>query len=272
MIGWHQKTNKTAPYSYTCPSYRLYGRNNLTDCRLHKVNQKLIEQFVEQYLRETGEGLEALLATTADDGGQDFIAGLLQEQEGKQWQYIRELTKLWQQMKASGAKAPKGTDGKEQPWAVGSLCAAFRSQMSKKRAGIIEQLAEKEEEMDHLVEQFAGLTSKIAREKANIKMETLEKEIVAIREQLRPLDEQVEGLREELLELERRVNEAREALAGDSNRKKAAAVRGVIRRIVCRFRHEKAGKQDRSILTQVMIEPIDGKDKTFVVNSAPERG
>lgn len=43
----------------------------------------------------------------------------------------------------------------------------------------------------------------------------------------------------------------------------------MVRRIVCKFRHEKAGKLERSILTEVKIEPIEGRDAIFVVPASP---
>jgi hypothetical protein len=267
MIGWHQKNDKTCPYSYTCPSYRQYGANNRTGCRLHRVNARVIERLLERYLQEAGEGLEALLAASADVEGDGILAGLLEQQEGKQWEYMRELTRLWRQVKASGAKPPQG-----QPWAVGALCEAYRSQAAERRAEIGQRLATREEEMDRLVDQFAALRSAVARERANQKMEALEAEILALREQFRPLDEKVQGLWDDLKRLHGMIVEAREILAGDGNRRKAAAVRAVIRRIVCRFRYVQAGSQMRSILTEVRFEPVEGQDRTFVVDGGPGRG
>jgi hypothetical protein len=87
-----------------------------------------------------------------------------------------------------------------------------------------------------------------------------------LRGQLRPLDEKVQGLWDDLKGLQGRIVEAGETLAGDSNRRKAAAVRAVVRRIVCRFRYAQAGSQKRSILTEVRFEPVEGEDKTFVVD------
>jgi hypothetical protein len=75
----------------------------------------------------------------------------------------------------------------------------------------------------------------------------------------------VQGLWDDLKRLQGLIVEARETLAGDSNRRKAA-VRAVIRRIVCRFRYAQAGSQMRSILTEVRFEPVEGQVKTFVVD------
>jgi DNA invertase Pin-like site-specific DNA recombinase len=267
MIGWHQKSDKTCPYSYTCPSYRQYGPANATGCRLHRVNAKVIERLLERYLEEAGEGLEALLAASASADDEGILVGLAEQQEGKQWEYIRDLTRLWQEVKATGAKPPDG-----EPWAAASLCAAYRSQAAQRRAQMAQQLTAKEAEMDRLVDQFAGLQNAVAKERANQRMEALGAEILAMREQAQPLDAKVRALREDLKRLEKTMAEAREALLGDGNRRKAAAVRAVIRRIICRFRYAQAGSQKRSILTEVRIEPVEGQDKTFVVDGGPGRG
>ncbi|HEY7315211.1 MAG TPA: recombinase family protein [Gemmataceae bacterium] len=260
MMGWHAKDDKACPYSYTCPSYRHYGPANATGCRLHRVNQKVIEKLLEQYLDEAGTSLQALLDVTAGDDAEDILTGLLHEEEGKRLSYLRELTRLWREVRDSGARPPAG-----QPWAVGNLLAAYRSQARRRRVELNKQLAAKEAELDRLVEQYAGLRSEMARERANRKMEAMEQEILGLREQIAPLDARVEGLHEELMTLEQRIAEAREALAGDSNRRKAQAIRTVIRRIVCKFQHVQAGSLKRSVLTEVRIEPVEGA--TIVVST-----
>jgi hypothetical protein len=263
MMGWHARLDKACPYSYTCPSYRHYGPANATGCRLHRVNQKVIERLLGQYLTEAGTSLQALMDVTAGDDGEEILSGLLQEEEGKRLLYVRELTRLWREVRDSGARPTAG-----QPWAADSLLAAHRSQAGRRRAELSKQLAAKEAELGRWVDQFANLTNQLAVEQANQKMEALGAEIVALREQLAPLDARVEQLRAELVTLEKRISEAREALAGDSNRRKAQAVRTVISRILCKFRYVQAGSLRRSILTEVRFEPVEGRDATFAVSTA----
>jgi hypothetical protein len=85
-------------------------------------------------------------------------------------------------------------------------------------------------------------------------------------------NERVQELRADLECLERSIAVARESLKGDNNRQKAHAVRRVVARIVCRFRHGQAGSQARSILTEIVIEPQVGGPQTFAVDSQQGRG
>jgi hypothetical protein len=260
MVGWHQKNCRYTPLSYTCATYRRYGAHNPTGCRLHRLNASIIEALVEQYLQETGQGLEALLAATAD-GDEGIIAGLLQQQEGKQWEYLRSLQQLYAHVKGTGAKRPPGC-----PWSHSSLCAAYRAGTDQRRDSINARLAELDHEHSRLVEQFAELTGKLARAKANDQIAALEAEMEGLRAELAPLDKKVEDLREELAWMDAAVAEAREALRGDSNRRKTQALRGVVRRVLCRFRHVPAGSQVRSVLVEVRIEPVEGEDRIFALN------
>jgi DNA invertase Pin-like site-specific DNA recombinase len=267
MVGWHQKSDKSCPLSYTCNTYRQHGRSNPTGCRLHRVNHKVVETLLKRYLDETGQGLEALLAATLDGDDDSFIRGLLEQQEGKQWEYLQTLGRLWRMAKDAGARPPEG-----KPWTCGSLCAAYRRQASEHRAEVARRLAEKDEEHTRLVEQFANLAGQLARQKANERIQGLEAEIEALQDQLQTLDERVQELRADLECLERSIAVARESLKGDNNRQKAHAVRRVVARIVCRFRHGQAGSQARSILTEVVIEPQVGGPQTFAVDSQRGRG
>src|SRR5262245_25045586 len=144
---------------------------------------RVVEALLKRYLDETGQGLEALLAATLDGDDDSFIRGLLEQQEGKQWEYLQTLGRLWRLAKDAGARPPEG-----QPWTCGSLCAAYRTQASEHRAEIARRLAEKDEEHTRLVEQFANLAGQLARQKANERMQGLEAEIEALQDQLQTLD------------------------------------------------------------------------------------
>jgi DNA invertase Pin-like site-specific DNA recombinase len=266
MIGWHQRSCKYTPVSYTCGTYRRYGPHNPTGCRLHRVNAAVLERLVEQYLREIGQGLEALLAATADTAGDEAIAGLLQQQEGKQWEYLKALHQLYVRVKEAGAEPPPG-----KPWSHSSLCAAYQAEAERHRARVNARLTELDGEHTRLVEQFAELTGKLARAKANERIAALEAEMETLRAEAVPLDGRAQGLRTELEQLDGAVAEAHEALRGDGSRRKTQAVSQVIRRVVCRFRHVPAGSQVRSVLVEVRIEPAEGEDRVFALDTPGRR-
>jgi DNA invertase Pin-like site-specific DNA recombinase len=264
MVGWHQKSDRTCSHSYTCPNYRQYGAANPAGCRLHRVNQRIIEALVGRYLEESGQGLEALLAATVGDSGEDIAQGLLEAKEGVQWEYLRHIGRLWREVKATGAQPPPG-----QPWTAPSLCSAFEARGAQQQAENARRLAEKETELAQAVAAFARLTNPIAVKEAARHVEALGQEIDELQKSSQPLDQKVKALRAELQRLESTIAEAREKMAGDANRQKAHALGRVVSRIVCRFRHDRAGSQDRSILTEVVIEPLEGGTRTFGMNGAP---
>jgi hypothetical protein len=135
-------------------------------------------------------------------------------------------------------------------------------------ADLIRQLEALDLEHSRLVENYANLPGKLAEEKANARIEALEAEIEAVRAKLEPLDLKAQAIRADLERLDEAVAQARKALAGDESRRKAEAVRWVVRRIVCRFGRERYGKQERSTLLEVRIEPFEGADQTFAAPSA----
>jgi DNA invertase Pin-like site-specific DNA recombinase len=266
MVGWHQRSCKYTPVSYTCSTYRRYGPHNPTGCRLHRVNAAILETLVDKYLQETGQGLEALLAATADAAGDEAIPGLLQQQEGKKWDYLKALHQLYVRVKETGAAPPPG-----QPWSHSSLCSAYRAEAQQRRARLDTRLAELDGEHTRLVGQFAELAGKLARAKANERIAALEAEMEALRAEAAPLDRRAQDLRAELEQLDGVVAEAREALRGDGGRRKTQAVGRVIRRVVCGFRHVRAGSQVRSVLVEVRIEPAEGEDRVFALDTPGRR-
>lgn len=256
MVGWYNKGEKSYLFSYTCGAYRQYGRKNSAGCRLHRVNAPVIEAVLGRYLRETGEGLEALLTCNADEV---VLGRLIAQQEVKQCEFLRLVTRLWREVKAHTVPG--------QPWSIDSLVKAHQARSGDDRAALSQQLTAKDAEHSRLVEAYADLPG-LAKEKAKVKLQALESEMEVLRLKLEPLAPQVQALRQELAALEGRVREARESLAG-GNRQKAAAVGRVVRRLVCRFRHEQAGSQDRSVLVEVRVEPVEGADRAFVVSNPP---
>jgi DNA invertase Pin-like site-specific DNA recombinase len=266
MNAWRQRGGGTWELSYNCRTYRRYGVKNSSGCLLHRVQHNLIESLLGRYLKETGEGLEALLATSAGDMECQTIAGLLRQQEGKQWDYLRALGRLWREVRASGARPPEG-----QPWAYDSLCGAYQAQASTIRADLTKQIEALDQEHSRLVEGYADLPGKLAREKAKVRIEALEAEIEAVRVKLEPLDLKVQAIRADLERLDEAVVQARKSLAGDESRRKAEAVRRVVRRIVCRFERKLYGKQYRSTLVEVRIEPVEGSDRTFAAPTVGRR-
>lgn len=250
MAGWHQKADKNCPNSYCCATYRQYGRVNKPGCRLHRVRAEVIEMLLDEYLEETGQGLAAILSATPDASEDDLFESLDRDADRRKFDYLKTMTKAWRHLGAAGRKPPKG-----KPWTHSTMCDALRN---LDNSTLAKRLGEKRAEMDREVEQFAKLTNKVAEDAANRRMERLGGEILELEDLVQPLDLVLVEQRRELEEFRANLMGLQKAIGGDSNRTKAEAVGKVVARIVCKFRHEQAGSQNRSILVEVAVEPVEG--------------
>jgi DNA invertase Pin-like site-specific DNA recombinase len=259
LAGWHQKSDKTAPLSYCCANYRQYGKANPFGCQLHRVRAEVIEQLLERYLEESGQRLETLLRVEQED---QLLDALCTETDAKTRDYLKTLHRVWREVRGAGAEPPPG-----KPWSHSSLCDAYAVVSPPKRHTLAAQLQSKRDELDGMLRQFARLTNQAAIDRMNQLIEELGEKIKDLEARLQPLDELLRSQRANLQRLEQSMREARETLAGDSNRRKAAAVGRVLARIVCKFVYTKAGSQTRSILSEVTFEPLLGDARTFTLDA-----
>jgi hypothetical protein len=249
QAGW---TEKDGTLSYTCSSFRK-SRANPANCRLHRVRHDVLMDLIKRYLAETGQTIEALLTVESEAGGEVELPVESQDRlDRKQWEYCVLLTKLWRLVKERTPNPPG------QVWTAVTLCPAYREAFKEDRVRLSAVLAAKEAELDHVVRNFAKLTTPLAIERASEVIASLEAEIEAIRAELEPADERLTTLRRELEEVRDSLSEAARALAGEPSRRQAELLGRVISRIVCFYRYERAGKLERSILTKVVIEPMSG--------------
>jgi site-specific DNA recombinase len=258
MQGWSSEGVR----SYTCSTYRKAGKTklNLTGCRLHRVRHEVCEQLVLKYLDESGTKLDQLLALGDEERLLDALA---RETDRAQQAYLVGLTRVWREVKQSGLQPPVG-----KPWSHSSLCRAYKSKSSKRQGELAGELQAKQAELDRLVDRFATVDGEAVLAAVRRKMAAVEAEIAELKERMQPLDERLQVQRDELFRLRERVAVAESALAGSENRRKAEAVSRVIGRLVLFFEHRREGGQDRSILTEAVIEPLVGDAVT--VSATPD--
>jgi DNA invertase Pin-like site-specific DNA recombinase len=263
MSGWCHPGPKTkgCPLSYTCSTYKRYGKSNPSGCRLHCVNHQIIQALVERFLAETGKKLALLDSISSED---ELLAQMETAADKVQLDFLRTLGQLWQEVKRSGAVLPQGT-----PWTVATLGRAYQATADQHRQELQQRLDEKRQELDGLLLAAAKLTSEVALQRMAQLTEVLGQEIGQLEAELVPLDERLQGQRDELQRLQRSLADAREALAGDSNRRKTQALSQVVARVVCFFEHRQAKSQARSILREVRIEPLLGESKTYATTTSP---
>jgi DNA invertase Pin-like site-specific DNA recombinase len=260
MAGW---TKDGGHRTYVCSSYRTYGRHNQYGCELHQVRHDVLEHYIDRYLADTGQAIETVLHANAED-----LPELEdQETDARRVAYIKALHALWRAVRQAGKSPPDG-----QPWSLQTLVRVYQEDVGPDQLAAVQaKVAAKLAEMDRLVEQFAALTSKLAQDRANKRMETLEREINELQEQARPLDLAATATREELERREQATRAAREAMAGDSNRRKAQALGRVVARIVCRFDTELVKGRMRSFLREVTFEPLLGEVVSYAAEGSDRR-
>jgi hypothetical protein len=112
----------------------------------------------------------------------------------------------------------------------------------------------------------------MARQIANEEMARVEARITEIRAELEPLADLRKTWLDEVVDWHRRLEAACRSMAGEDHRRRADEIRKVVGRIVCHFDYRQHGRQLRSNLARVDIEPVDGATASFINGTWPERG
>jgi len=251
MSAWTQATKTRFRHPvYCCTSYKRAGKRNPWGCSAHRVRADAIERLLSQYLTDIGKGLDTLL--TLDDEGQ-LLTALEKETDERQLDYLRLMHRAWLEVRGQGQAPPVG-----QPWSYPTLLEGVqRIDHNDLQA----RVKAKEAELDKMVEQFSLLTSKLAIERANAKMATLEAEILQLRSELQPLDEALKTCRADLERLAGAVVKARASLTTVTSRHKAVAVARVVSRIVCDFEMVNGDRR----WVRVRFEPLVGEERAYPV-------
>ncbi|MDB5312978.1 MAG: Resolvase domain protein [Gemmataceae bacterium] len=256
MTGWHRR-RRTSPNCYVCSTYNTCGPGNATGCRTHFVPAAVVESLVEKYLDSAGLTLDELLVAEDESALLDACQLKL---DRVQEEYARAICRAYTEVKEAKANPPLG-----EPWAYPSLIVAYREIFGGRQEDVRRELAAKEADLERLVDQFALLQNREAAATARRRLDALGGEIERLREQLQPPGEKLCGLRAELEAARGRVADTLAAVAGGSSRRKAQALRQVVSRIECRFRHYEVGSRRKSSLEAVVVHPVTGEATPLVV-------
>jgi hypothetical protein len=121
------------------------------------------------------------------------------------------------------------------------------------------ELEEKQQELAGLVRASARITSDLALAELDKQMTELGDQIKVLQQKLVRQDTRLDEIRKDIQRSKDRVRDARKALKGDSTpRQKTDALAKVLGRVVLCWRYQQCGKQLRSILDSVTIEPLLG--------------
>lgn len=208
---------------YLCASYGRWGTQS--GCGHFRVKHDLLESLVLDYMTETAPQLKALLdASTADnlEAARPLLDAISDTNT--------ELNQILHDMAAFAEKYPPG-EAHEQM----STEALYETVYAGAKPRIEKAIAEKEAELETLLDGFAHLSPKL-KERANKRGEALQKEIDGLQRDLQDLQIPWEQLRAELAARQEALERATATLNQEGHfRQKAEALKTVIGRIVCHF-------------------------------------
>lgn len=268
MDGWTLKEDRLCPYSYVCRTYRKFGHENKTGCRLHRTNQSLIEALIARYLDDVGPQIKLMLESREDPS-------LCRELHKRLTAKEDELFDVFRQMKAYVEEREYIVGGHGLNQFNGYL-DLYTALFEKDRPGIEAELKAKEAELAERWERFEALpkTATVLQQKATERLVALDAEIQELRAKLTPLTNRLEAVYADLENLNTNVDDAREALPGDNARRKAEALRRVLKAVKLNFRHfdhvchdkrSKAQTMPRSTLESIEFIPVTGEPVTMPV-------
>jgi DNA invertase Pin-like site-specific DNA recombinase len=263
MDGWGAN-----PPTYVCRTYRRYGASNKTGCRLHRVRQSLLECLVSRYLEDLGPQVKSMLESREDPSLVRELHQRLAAKEG-------ELFDVFGQMKAfvEGREVIVNGHGIDQ---LNGILGLYQALFEQDRGGIETELAAKEAELAGLVKKFEAIpeAATAAHELFTKRLVAADAEVRELRDKLAPLTNRLEAVYADLARLDADLDEVRESLPGDNARRKAEALRRVLKAIRLSFRHfeyrchdrrSKAETRPRSTLESVEFIPLVGEPATLLV-------
>jgi DNA invertase Pin-like site-specific DNA recombinase len=214
---------------YLCAEYGRWGTRAPSGCGHFRVEHELLESLVLDYLTQTAPQIKALLdATTATDV--EAARPLLDAMRDAD----NCLDGVWLEMLAFvDTHLPSKARRKAHRMNVET---AYSLVYDKVKPQLEKQVADKEREIEVILDGFAGLTPKM-KNRVNKRLEALQEEIDALRQDLWDLRVPWENLREDLSSRREALERTTATLNQEGRfRQKAEALRTVIDKIVCRFK------------------------------------
>jgi DNA invertase Pin-like site-specific DNA recombinase len=256
--------------SYFCGTYGTYGPENPTGCHCHRVHHDVIEKIVLDYLKEKAPQAAELLA--ASKGGnlsamQPLLEAVLNSDRSYQGLACDLMQFVEDNLDESELRRYR-RQGRTDVEIYGLI-------FEKLQPALELRIAAKESELDAMLDDFRSLTP-LLRERANVRMETLQGEINELKAQLVDLRQPWHDFGKELAVRQESLTDAEHVLTnGAAGRQKTETLSGVIDQIVCRFRHTATKDQTnngKSHLESVEIGLISGESLCLTDGNALGRG
>lgn len=202
--------------TYFCGTYGTYGKENPTGCRSHRVKHSILEALVNQYLEEAAP--KVLELAECEDSG-------LFDMTYREWAKANhERNQIWARM------ADTVTEWGDDWWNIEKFYQPSNS------PELVEEIEAKEAELDEMLAGFFRLSPAL-QDRANQRMEGLQAEVAALREQVEDLTAPWEEVSAEAHSRSEAMGMAL-AITNETGPRKAEALKGVVDKIVCHFRYQ----------------------------------
>jgi site-specific DNA recombinase len=270
MTGWSQG----GPH-YACTTYRKFGKENPTGCRLHRVRHDTVVHQVKRYLKGVGPDVKALLSS--HNNARHLFDRLFWETVGCEW----EIDAVYDDIRAF--LKPKVDPSRLEEYSRNELVDAYIHHFDLETKRAREALRRKERHLNILVTNLNAIPE-TARDARRIQGELIaqaDREIQELRGQMKPLTERLEGLAAELEALDRDLSAAQAAMEEEDSRRKAFLLRKVLRQVVLNFecadrppidRRSKCAMVSRTRIASMQFVPLTGDQRTFTAPTSPGPG
>ena len=242
---WGNGRNSLAP-GYICSQYRRWGKRAPSGCGHFFVEHDLLESLVLDYLTQAAPQVKQLLdAATATnlDEARPLLDAIHDAKVGRNGVWLDMLGFV--DTHFHGNKARRKTRMSVQEL-YGLLYERAKPELEKK-------VADKEAEIEAVLDGFAGLTSKM-KDRVNIRLEALQAELDALRADLRDSRLSWEYLTDQLTARKEALQRATATLNQEGQaRQKCEVLKTVVDKIVCHFR--RVG--NRAILDSIEVIPAE---------------
>ena len=234
------------PPGYSCASYMRYGKRNPFGCKQHHVPHDLLEALVLDYLTQTAPEVKSLL-NAAEADNLETARPLLDAIESARQQ----LGGVWCEMVAFVEDYFQGNKARRKAERKGmSIEELYSASYRQAKPRIEKAIAEKEAELETLLDGFAGLSPKL-KERANRRGDALQEEIDALRRDLCDRRGEWDYFLAQLTERKAALDKAVSTLNEEGqHRQKAEALRSVVGKIVCHFQDQ--GKRRKLVSIEVV--------------------
>jgi hypothetical protein len=262
------RTDRMEFYCGTWDKHRTRGTLTESPCLRNGVRQEVLEDYIGQYLDETGKRLELL--TAGPDAGP--LTGQLSEQVETAWGgFFEGLTRLTQYLadhhtaEYDAILAEQQSDPSFTPDEFVAACiVCYRDNFDPTRVGAA--IAALEAEHTAMMGRYADLPTPRAKEKAKAELAALEGRIEELEKQQEDAGDVVITYRQEIRDLQLAIVEAKNAMSSEAGvlalRRRAEALRGLLVAINCEFvvtgKKSSGPGQAGSRLSAVGFVPIAG--------------